>query len=456
MPCLFKSTTDTLETELLYGRTNTARIPDEGTSHTQHDSFFLSDRDKGISASMAKYFPNHHGANCSRHIQSNVKQWYGIVASKPVIQLSKTFSTKQEDYLFTLIGTANKKAEQYLKNIEPKLWRGTAQARIGSIPPRYGMTTSNAAECTNSVSLELRNQQPWLSIIEGMVDYMASNISKRRKQYRGKNPEEVLPWIREVLEKRWKASKAMEIIEIEEGKNEFAVTEYFNKFVEDDNNRDEDIPNRVLFDTNKKTRHVLHPLATTCTCGLWQDMRIPCRHAMVYFGKWNGFDFEKILRDHVHYYFKYKSMQVLYKPNICPVVTDTVEFDGKTQPPIEKKAAGRPKKKRFRRRSKYVDSKKSPIKCSVCGERGHNAKTCRQKDTERASRMIPEENEQEQNNNNIQEGETSNSSSLPPRTDLQESNNDASEYGTTNSSSQATTINGEQQPRNLKNDSDYD
>ena len=137
MPCLFKSRTDTMETLL----------PERTTAPT-HNSFLLSDRDKGIAASLRKYFANHHSASCSRHIQSNIKQWFGLSASKPVVQLSKCFSTKQEDYLFGLIGKANKKAVTFLKDIEPTIWRGTAQTKIASIPARYGMTTSNAAECT--------------------------------------------------------------------------------------------------------------------------------------------------------------------------------------------------------------------------------------------------------------------------------------------------------------------
>ena len=43
---------------------------------------------------------------------------------------------------------------------------------------------------------------------------MSTKISIKRKRYKGRDPEEVLPWIKEVLEQRWKASKAMDIIEI--------------------------------------------------------------------------------------------------------------------------------------------------------------------------------------------------------------------------------------------------
>ena len=207
------------------------------------------------------------------------------------------------------------------------------------------------------------------------------------------------------------------------------MTEYYNKFVQNDNN-DQDVPDPVLFE-DKRTRHIVHPAERQCTCGKWQDMNIPCRHAMAYFGKWNGFELDQVLKDHVHYYFRYKSMQTLYTPNICPVVTDTVEFDGKTRPPQEKNAPGRPKKKRFRRRSRFVDHQKSPIKCSICGNRGHNARTCTNKHKEAAAVIAVQENEH---------GSGNKDTATPA----------------TYSPSENTTNDFAPEQTNLKNDSDYD
>ena len=60
-----------------------------------------------------------------------------------------------------------------------------------------------------------------------------------------------------------------------------------------------------------------------------------------------------------------------------PVIVDTIKYDGKTKPPIwAKRAAGRPKVKRHRRRSELLDASQSRIKCSLCGARGHNHRTC--------------------------------------------------------------------------------
>ena len=120
-------------------------------------------------------------------------------------------------------------------------------------------------------------------------------------------------------------------------------------------------------------------------------MKFPCRHGVAYFSKWEQLDVAAILRDHVHYYFRYKALHGLYRPNICPVITDSLEYDGETLPPLEKKPAGRPKKKRYRRRSIHVDRQKSPIRCSICGKRGHNKKTCSAQDCEESDSGVDDQ-----------------------------------------------------------------
>ena len=69
-------------------------------------------------------------------------------------------------------------------------------------------------------------------------------------------------------------------------------------------------------------------------------------------------------------------MKEINKYNIKPVVQDSIQFDGKMKPPLVKQPAGRPKKKCMRKRSKFLDTNESPIKCSICGLKGHNQKNC--------------------------------------------------------------------------------
>ena len=47
----------------------------------------------------------------------------------------------------------------------------------------------------------------------------------------------------------------------------------------------------------------------TCSCGRWQEYKYPCSHAVVYFRRWEDMSFLDIIQQHVHDYYRNKSMQ---------------------------------------------------------------------------------------------------------------------------------------------------
>ena len=49
--------------------------------------------------------------------------------------------------------------------------------------------------------------------------------------------------------------------------------------------------------------------------------------------------------------WKYKTLKNLYYPNIYPVIWNNIRGDGVTLPPTVKRSLGRPKKRRYRRRT---------------------------------------------------------------------------------------------------------
>ena len=115
----------------------------------------------------------------------------------------------------------------------------------------------------------------------------------------------------------------------------------------------------------------------TCSCGRWQEFKYPCRHAVAYSRKWEDMSFPAILDQHVHDYYKNKSMQQIYEYNVFPVVQDQIRYDGETNPPtVVARQPGHPKTKRLQKRSHFIDPEESPIKCTLCGKGGHNHRTC--------------------------------------------------------------------------------
>ena len=357
-PNLQLDNVDTLE-----GYSNQTSRP---TPTKYHDVVFVCDRDKGLAKSLDKTFPNNHSTSCSHHILMNTKQKYGAVASKNVIAISKAFGTRQEEHLFRAVHAASPPACSYLVKIPPQLWRSSEWLQDTDLPPRFGITTSNTSECVNSMINAYRSEG-WMELLEALLHHMTHMISENRQKYKDKNPEDVVPKIQQILKKRWHDSADMTVCEIEADHLEYKVSE--ERMSDDANNP---IPCKTI-------HHSVFPETKCCSCGKWQDNKYPCRHAVTYFRKWLEKDLGWILRYEVHYYYKYKSLQELYKRNIFPVIVDQIRYDNESKPPPVRVAAGRPKKKRYRNRTKFIDQSESPIVCSKCGERGHNRRTCGKK-----------------------------------------------------------------------------
>ena len=359
---------------------------------TFNDTVFISDRDKGLAKSLEETFPNNHSVKCGKHIQANVIQRFGQVAGKFVIQLAKAYSTKAEAYFLQMIQNASAPAFAFLNRIPRNHWRSTEWA-VGEprLPRRYGIVTSNTSESINSMIADIRTCG-WLGVIEKMVHGMVSRICKNRLKHKSKNAEGVVQMVRDVIKKRWNDSAALEVDELVEDNGKFMVTELYqdgdeggginaNRNEDQLNNQEVagnvDLRNQTNLTVNSRTRtNVVVPDKETCSCGKWQDFRYPCRHGVAYYHKWLGKDLAWILENKVHYYYKHAALHGLYQPNVHPVITDGLRYDGRTKQPKVKVSTGRPKVKRIRRRSKFIEPGDSNVSCSNCKQKGHNCRTC--------------------------------------------------------------------------------
>ena len=86
--------------------------------------------------------------------------------------------------------------------------------------------------------------------------------------------------------------------------------------------------------------------------------------------------FPDILDQHVHDYYKNKSMQQIYEYNVFPVVQDQIRYNGETNPPtVVARQPGCPKTQCLQKQSHFINAEESLIKCTLCGKRGHNHRT---------------------------------------------------------------------------------
>jgi MULE transposase domain/Ulp1 protease family, C-terminal catalytic domain len=322
---------------------------------------FVSDRDKGLKQALKTVFPDNVDLLCVKHIEANVRQRFGAECASYVFPIARTFSTRQQQFFMDKVHKIKTGAASYLENIDG-LWKNTSWLEENPrLPPRYGILTSNTSECVNSMFLEARSL-PWLDATEKIIDIMTSKISTNRRKYLTKAPQGIVARVAQEMKTEWDSAASLEVYQLEADKDQYKVVGWSSGESGD----------------QRKTSHLITPQTFWCTCGLCQDLCYPCRHYMAIFRKVKEYTYAQVIESvNIANFYKYTSLQNLYHPNIIPVIIDTIKYDGKTKPPIRgKRAAGRPKVKRYRRRSELLDASESKIKCSLCGARGHNRRTC--------------------------------------------------------------------------------
>jgi MULE transposase domain len=130
---------------------------------------FMSDRQKGLVEALKDIFPENHSCSCAVHIARNVHQVkFGKKMSKYILPLSMTFSPY---FLEEILSKMTEDSRQYVEGIPASAWRNTEWVRDPSLPPRYGIWTSNMSEVTNSMFEEAR-EGSWLQSLHTMITKM--------------------------------------------------------------------------------------------------------------------------------------------------------------------------------------------------------------------------------------------------------------------------------------------
>lgn len=336
---------------------------------------FVSDRQKGLLQALKNVFPSNHSWFCSIHIARNTQQIAGKKVASFVHPLSTSFSHPQTTRWLEKIEKMSHAGRSYLDGIEPNQWKGTAWLDDLGLPPRYGIVTSNMSESANSMFGKAR-EGSWLHSIDTILGTMTERIAMLRKRVADK--EGIVPTVLKKLRESWEACAGYKVIEVHNQGDEFNVVRQSTSASEE--------PRRYNIDIG----------LCTCSCGRWQEFGYPCVDVMAYYRLEKKLSFIRILEELVDSQYKYETERELLELNVVPVCIETIAPDGITLPPIpcKKRSSGRPKKQRFRKRSRWaLEPEKSNIKCSACGMPGHNNRTCeaRKRMEEEDRKRSPEE-----------------------------------------------------------------
>ncbi|XP_024195810.1 uncharacterized protein LOC112198965 [Rosa chinensis] len=111
-----------------------------------------------------------------------------------------------------------------------------------------------------------------------------------------------------------------------------------------------------------------------CSCGEWQLYGFPCSHALVVIQQHGSSPYLYVNELYkVEKYRETYSFPINPLPSISKQVHDFGRDAVILQPPLTRRPPGRPRKKRFRKRSEQT----RVIKCGRCGKcDGHNRKSC--------------------------------------------------------------------------------
>ncbi|KAG6947027.1 hypothetical protein JG687_00016367 [Phytophthora cactorum] len=125
-----------------------------------------------------------------------------------------------------------------------------------------------------------------------------------------------------------------------------------------------------VIDQQTSAGRVVNFAKQTCTCGEYDVSRFPCLHVFL------AVTHAGMLRtDVIPRIFLMTSLKTLYAGRITPIDIATVPSDEVTIPHSLPKSRGRPRK--VQQIQQFGDPKQEKLRCSVCGVKGHNKRTCK-------------------------------------------------------------------------------
>jgi hypothetical protein len=216
----------------------------------------------------------------------------------------------------------------------------------------------------------------WLQSLDTTLTKMMERITFLRQKVGDKTG--VVPKIVGIVQKRWDKCAGFRLFQLEEDGAIFSVVR------------------PATSATAAKSSYNIDVLNHTCDCGVWQDHGVPCIDAIAYYRFHEQMTVEQVLERQIDSNYTYENQKSTLSRNIIAVCLNRLLPDDTTLPPAvsQKRNAGRPKTKRFRKRSRYAHGPESScIACSRCKKRGHNVRTCLAREREAIAPPTPRTDE---------------------------------------------------------------
>ncbi|CAM6101010.1 unnamed protein product [Calypogeia fissa] len=264
---------------------------------------FMSNRCKGLIAVVKDTFPGKIHGMCAHHLRANVKTQFGKAAegffNATVSNIELLDCQRFNEILVHLEKSTAKGvvAAAYIRKLDPKLY-----ARYAFPLPRFGHVTSNPCEATNSGLLNIREFAPFKLLVE-MWFYIQNHFNSSRK-------------------------KAVDCQDTLTPPALFRHNENLATYCQFQVFDDQGGTARVCTTTGSEEYLVTKGERNTCTCFELQEMLWPCEHMMAW-EDIGGKGFSK----HFAKCWRVKSWRKLYSGVVPSFLCNDIKTSNKCSPP---------------------------------------------------------------------------------------------------------------------------
>ena len=308
-----------------------------------------TDACKGLEKAVGAVFPEVEYRECMRHLYSNfMKHYTGDVFTTHLYPAARSYTEGLFKWHLKKIYEFAPDAIKYLQDHHNRIWY-----RAGfSEDSKCDYLTNNVSESFNS---QVRDMKGLLihELVDGLREMIMEKRYLRRKVGRELG-EGILP---SVIKELNLISKHLKVVKVAVSDEDFAEV-------------------TLLDDWNNTKRHTVDLVNHKCSCRVWQVIGKPCRHALAWILSNRGLQ----IKDFVHEYYSVARFKAAYADIVPPMPNRAdwpkVELGYKLHPPLQKRAAGRPRVVRIRGSMEERANKKK-VRCKRCKGYGHFEKTCK-------------------------------------------------------------------------------